>query len=213
MGERPKTIETRRELKEAVEILCACDADLRSVYEHYGLPPLWHRKQSLGTLIWFILEQQVSVASARAAYDRLLAKLNPISAEGLLAMSDAELKEVGFSRQKTRYARIVAEAIQNGSLRLRSLARLSDEEVRKKLCSLTGIGPWTAEVYLLMALRRADAFPVGDRALVVAAREVKKLKTDPDPEQLCTLAVPWQPYRAVATRLLWHSYLSAPRQN
>lgn len=191
-----------------MDSLTAHDAELAAVVARFGYPPLWAREASFATLVHIILEQQVSLASAKAAFDRLRAALGQIEPQGLLTLADATLKTIGFSRQKTRYARLLAQALLDGQLDLARLARLPDDEVRATLKQLKGIGDWTVDIYLLMALRRPDAWPIGDLGLAVAAQEVKGLAKRPTPSQLESLGEAWRPWRAVAARLLWHHYLS-----
>lgn len=192
----------------AADILAAQDADLAAVIERFGYPPLWPREPGFPTLLKLILEQQVSLASAQAAYDRLLAVVGELTPESLLALDDETLRGVGFSRQKARYGRLLAEAVQSGSLDMDSLPELDDESVRAELQKITGIGPWTAEVYLLMVLLRPDVWPRGDVALATAAQQVKGLPARPSQSELHDLAEQWRPWRAVAARILWHHYLS-----
>jgi DNA-3-methyladenine glycosylase II len=188
--------------------LCAADSDLAAIVERHGLPEFWARDPGLPTLVLLILEQQVSLASARAAYDRLVTRLEGLTTHGILRSTDAELRTDGFSRQKTRYVRGLATAIEDGSLDLEEVGSLDDDGVRSALVVLPGIGPWTAEVYLLSALRRPDTWPVGDIALQEAARRARRLETRPSPEELETIGEAWRPHRASAARLLWHLYLS-----
>jgi DNA-3-methyladenine glycosylase II len=196
---------------EAIIQLCKQDEDLAGIVERVGVPPMWVREPGFPTLVWIILEQQVSLASAKAAYDRLLARVSPLTARSFLTLNDQELKQIGFSRQKTGYCRALAESIQNGELNLKDFAGLDDETVRRKLTDHKGIGAWTAEIYLLMALRRPDVWPRHDLALAVAVQQVKKLNSRPSPEELETLSIPWKPWRAVAARMLWHHYLNNPK--
>ena len=191
-----------------VKALTEYDPHLRRVVDRYGPPPLWDRDPGFPSLLKIILEQQVSLASAQATYDKLLVKANPLTPEGLLRLSDEELKTCGFSRQKTRYVRILAEAILSGSLDLDGLHRLDEEEVMDVLTSLTGIGPWTAGIYLLMVLRRPDVWPRGDLALLSAMSEVKELECVPSNDDAELIADNWRPWRSVAARILWHHYLS-----
>jgi DNA-3-methyladenine glycosylase II len=191
-----------------VDSLTARDADLAAIVTRFGYPPLWAREASFATLVHIILEQQVSLASAKAAFDRLRAALGHVEPQRLLTLDDEALKAIGFSRQKTLYARLLAQAILDGQLDLARLARLPDDEVRVALKQLKGIGDWTVDIYLLMALRRPDAWPKGDLGLAVAAQEIKGLAARPAPSQLETLGEAWRPWRAVAARLLWHHYLS-----
>jgi DNA-3-methyladenine glycosylase II len=200
-------------LAQAVHELSAADPDLAAIRDRLGVPPLWAREPGFPTLIHIILEQQVSLASARAAFDKLCAEVDPLTPQGVLALDDETLKRVGFSRQKSAYARYLANAIVTGNFDVDALATLPDDEVRAQLISLKGIGAWSAEIYLLMALCRADAWPAGDLALQVAAQRVKQLAARPDPITLSEIAERWRPWRAVAARLLWHHYLNKPAVN
>lgn len=198
-----------KSLAVAAKKLAASDSDLAYLLQTYGTPPLWAREPSFPTLIHIILEQQVSLASAKAAFDRLHAAIAPITPERLLTLNDAEMKIIGFSRQKTLYARLLAQSLLNGQLDLDALLELPDDEVRVTLKQLKGVGDWTADIYLLMALRRPDIWPKGDLALLVAMQRMKKLAARPTQEEFDLIGAAWAPYRAVAARLLWHFYLSA----
>jgi len=189
------------------------DADLARVIEAYGAPPLWVREPGFPSLVYIILEQQVSLASARAAFQRLRAAASPLTPTRFLKLSDTQLKQIGFSRQKTLYTRLLAESLVKRHLDLNDLHDLSDDAARKFLIALKGIGTWTADIYLLSALRRPDIWPIGDLALAVAVQEVKRLRSRPSPERLEKLSQLWRPYRAVAARLFWHAYLSKRGQN
>lgn len=198
---------------EAVAELAAGDRDLAWVVDRFGPPVPRRRKQGFATLMLLILEQQVSLASARATYRRLEVRLDgALEPDRFLALDDAALRSAGLSRQKARYGRALAGAVVDGGLRLDRLARLDDDEVRARLTAITGIGAWTADVYLMMALRRPDIWPVGDLALAVAAQRVKGLAARPGPEALTALGEPWRPWRAVAARILWHYYLNTVRK-
>ncbi len=183
----------------------------------FGTPPEWFREPGFPTLVHIILEQQVSLASARAAFARLLALAAPLTPERFLALDDAELKGAGFSRQKILYGRHLAEAVGGGELNLEAFGAMEDAEVKAALTRVKGIGSWTADIYLLMCLRRPDAWPAGDLALAVAVQEVKRLASRPAPLELAAVAEAWRPWRAVAARLLWNYYLNrrttaAPRK-
>ncbi len=178
------------------------------IYNTYGMHPDWSRAPGFATLIHIILEQQVSLASAQAAFDKLTAKLGTVTPDAFLSLDDAELKAVGFSRQKTRYGRILAQAVLDGTLDIPALATADDETVIQELTKLTGIGMWTANVYLLMVLDRPDILPAGDIALQAAAKDVFGLDKRPSGAELTTMAEAWRPYRTLACKLLWHWYLS-----
>lgn len=201
-------LKTQSDLETTVDLLTKQAADLAAIFTAYGYPPLWRREPGFGTLLHIILEQQVSLVSARAAFERLGEVASPLTPETFLALDDATLKRVGFSRQKTRYGRALADAVTTGSLDLAGLEFLEDDAVRLELTKIVGIGNWTADIYLMMALGRPDVWPQGDLALAVAVKEVKGLTTRPRPLELSVLAEAWQPYRAVAARLFWHYYLS-----
>lgn len=191
--------------------LCAADADLATIVDRHGLPEFWAREPGFETLVLLILEQQVSLASAKAAYGRLAARLGgTLTPRGVLGSSDTELRGDGFSRQKARYVRALSAALEDGSLDLAVVSSLDDEGARGALVALPGIGPWTAEVYLLSALRRPDTWPVGDIALQEGARRVRRLDVRPSPAELAAIGEAWRPHRASAARLLWHLYLSEP---
>ncbi len=198
---------------QSVRVLANRDADLAEVLKKYGRPPLWVREPGFPTLVYIILEQQVSLASAKAAFDRLKSAVRPLTPRGFLKLTDAELKLIGFSRQKTLYARLLAQSLYRRHFDLRYLHELHDDAARKMLTTFKGIGNWTADIYLLSALRRPDIWPVGDLALATAVQEVKRLRTRPSPEKLEKISAPWRPYRAVAARLFWHAYLSKRGQN
>jgi DNA-3-methyladenine glycosylase II len=209
-GRAPRPL-TEAGLRRAARELAARDGDLAGVLERLGPPPMWAREPGFPTLVHIILEQQVSLASARAAFARLRELAAPLTPQTFLALDDRALRAAGFSRQKTAYARHLAALIEAGELDLEKLARLGDDEARAALVRVKGVGPWTADIYLLMALRRPDVWPAGDLALAVAAQRLKRLPARPAPAQLEALADAWRPFRAVAARLLWHDYLNTRR--
>ncbi len=199
-------------LVEATRILAERDPDLAGVVQRYGVPPMWSRPPGFATLVRIILEQQVSLASALAAFNRLRARLGAVDGQELnpaefLILDDAELKAIGFSRQKTRYARLLAQTLLDGRLDLAGLESLEDDAVRACLVEMKGIGHWSADIYLLMALRRPDVWPRSDLALVSAVARLKKLPGLPSPQEFAQIGEAWRPYRSVAARLAWFEYL------
>ena len=201
-------ISTTLSFKEGIQELCKRDRDLAEIITNYGYPDPWQRKPGFATLIRIILEQQVSYASAKAAFQRLQDAVDELNPEHFLALDDDELKKIGFSRQKTRYGRILAQTILDGSLDLESLEQLPDVEIRKQLTAIKGIGDWTVDIYLMMALQRQDVFPSKDLAVAIAVKEIKNLSIRPPAAKLETIAESWKPYRAIATKILWHYYLN-----
>ena len=200
-------------LARGVRALAKADEDLARVVRAYGTPPTWEREPGFASLVLTILEQQVSLASARAAFDRLLALAPRLTPESLLALDDATLRAVGFSRQKTLYCKLAARSVVEGHLDLDALESFDDDAARASLVALKGVGPWTAEIYLLRCLARPDAWPSGDLALQIAAREVKRLDARPTHAELDALAEAWRPWRSVAARILWSHYLNRGGRN
>ncbi|HEX8636787.1 MAG TPA: hypothetical protein VF692_01895 [Pyrinomonadaceae bacterium] len=194
------------------ENLSAGDPDLGFIYQTYGAPPLWKREATFATLVHIILEQQVSLAAALSAFNKLKEKLVEITPQGVLSLSDEELKAAYFSRQKTVYVRELARTVLDGNLDLQQLETLPDAEVKRELKKIKGVGDWTADIYLLMALLRPDVMPKGDLALHVAWKRLKKLERAPDSDEFQQIAEKWKPLRAAAARLLWHFYLSERRK-
>ncbi|NEQ96219.1 MAG: DNA-3-methyladenine glycosylase 2 family protein [Cyanothece sp. SIO2G6] len=202
---------TRATLLEGITELSQRDADLGAIATTYGIPPLWDREPGFPTLIHIILEQQVSLSSAKAAFERLCQVAQPLTPQTLLQLSDEELKTIGFSRQKARYGRALAQAILTGQLDLETLPTLSDAAAIADLIQIKGIGPWTANIYLLMVLGRPDSWPSGDLALQLAIQRLKNLAHRPTADEVETWGETWRPWRAVAARLLWQFYLNAPK--
>ena len=192
---------------QGVRLLIDRDGHLAEVVKTYGQPQLWVREPGFPTLVYIILEQQVSLASAKAAFDRLQNAVKPLTPKRFLKLNDTELLRIGFSRQKTLYTRLLAESLARRHFDLRYLHDLPDDSAHKMLVAFKGIGRWTADIYLLSALRRPDIWPTGDLALATAVQEVKRLHKRPSPEKLEALSAPWRPWRAVAARLFWHAYL------
>ena len=191
-----------------IQELVRRDRDLAKVIDTWGYPPQWQREPGFATLIRIILEQQVSYASAKAAFKRLNNAVETLTPESFLSLDDVELKAIGFSRQKTRYGRELARAIVDRTLDLESLTQLDNLSIRKKLTQIKGIGNWTIDIYLMMALQRRDIFPSKDLAVAIAVKEIKNLPTRPQAAELEKIAQLWQPYRAIATKILWHYYLN-----
>ncbi|HMG66320.1 MAG TPA: hypothetical protein VK588_01495 [Chitinophagaceae bacterium] len=183
------------------------DKDLHAIVSEFGHPPVWTRKASFQTLIHIILEQQVSLASARAALNKLKEKHGRITPKKILSLSDSQLKACYFSRQKIIYARCLAEAILTRQIKLKDLSDFEDAEIRDRLKKIKGIGDWTVDVFLLFSLQRTNVFPIGDLAMVKAFKEIKRLSKETKPEELSRLAENWAPYRSIATMLLWHYYI------
>ena len=212
MTKKPAAIQrfTKKNFHTICDELARVDADLAMIIDTHRYPPMWTRSNSFETLVHIILEQQVSLASALAALNKLRERLQPITPESFLSLTDEELKACYFSRQKTVYTRGLAQALVARELDLEVLTDLPDDEVRSRLIALKGIGNWTIDVYLMFVLQRTDIFPIGDLAAVNALRRVKKLSRDVSREHIQEVAAGWQPYRTVATMMLWHLYLSSP---
>lgn len=192
------------------DALAAIDSDLAAIISAHGYPPMWNRPNTFETLVHFILEQQVSLASALAALNKLRERVREVTPENVALLTDEELKACYFSRQKSGYVRYLAESLAKKHLVLDQLSALPDEEVRSVLTRLKGIGNWTADVYLIFVLQRGDIFPVGDLAAVNALRRLKRLPKETSREEVLRVTENWKPHRTIATMLLWHYYLSTP---
>jgi len=199
---------TTQTLAAAARDLAARDPKLAEILLAHGEPPMWRRTAGFPTLVHIILEQQVSLRSGRAMFDRLNASIQPFEPERFIRKGEAYLRGLGVTRQKSAYLIHLSSLIVRGELSLAKLPRMNDEEARTALMQVKGIGLWSADVYLLMAMRRADIWPSGDLALAVAAKDLFGLKQRPLPKELEMLAEEWRPHRAVAARMLWQYYLA-----
>jgi DNA-3-methyladenine glycosylase II len=193
-------------LQQALDHLAGADKHMAEAIQEIGPPPPRHRPAGFATLMHVIIAQQVSTASARAISGRLTERLSKITPEGFIALTDADLRAVGFSRQKTLYGRDLAAAFLDGRVAPAKLRRMADEDAIASLSSVKGIGRWSAEVFLLFSLKRPDVMPAQDLALMVAAQRLKGLRARPDPKKLLKIAEPWRPFRSYGARMLWHYY-------
>jgi DNA-3-methyladenine glycosylase II len=198
-------------LRLAATILADRDPDLAGILARHGPPPLWDRPAGFATLVAIILEQQVSLASGAAALARLRAAAGALEPAPIAALGEDGVRAAGQTRQKARYVVALAHATLDGRFDAGAIAAADDDEARARLVALLGVGRWTADIYLLMALRRPDIWPDGDLALAAALRRAKGLATIPDDATQRAAAEPWRPWRAVAARLLWHAYLAGER--
>jgi DNA-3-methyladenine glycosylase II len=203
----PETLD-RVSLLSAVRTLTRRDRKLARLVARFGPPPLWGRRPGFTTLLRIILEQQVTLASAEALYLRLARVVRPFDPAGILALGTSGLRDLGVTRQKARYACALADLVTRGQLTLRRLGRCSDAEARELLMEVPGVGPWTASIYLLMALRRPDVWPPGDLALEKAVSRLHGSASTLTAIELEGITARWQPLRAVAARILWHAYLA-----
>lgn len=198
---------TQKTLALAARELAARDKTLAEILARHGDPPLWQRAAGFNTLVHIILEQQVSLKSARSMLNRIEAAIQPFTPSRFIELGDTYLRSLGVTRQKSAYLLHLSQSIVSGELSFTKLSRMSDDEVRLALTRIKGIGSWSADVYLLMAMRRADIWPAGDLALAVAMQELMGLEKRPGPVELEQLAEKWRPHRAVAARMLWQHYL------
>jgi DNA-3-methyladenine glycosylase II len=187
--------------------LAARDPDLASIVSDHGFPDFWHRPAGFATLALLIVEQQVSLASAKAVFERLVTALGRMDPAVVVAADGEIMTGCGLTRQKQRYLRELATAVVTGDLDLAGLSSLDDSSARTALLAQVGIGPWTADVYLLSSLRRPDIWPIGDRALQVGIGERLGMEAPPSPADLAEIGERWRPFRSVAARLIWHDYL------
>lgn len=204
---------THKLLLEATGELSSRDRALAKIVERFGPPPMWGRKPGFATLVKIILEQQVSLASADSLFRKLESSVPEVAPEHIHELSVSGLRQIGFTRQKASYCHGLAEVILSGQINLNKVTRMDDATAHHTLLQIKGIGPWTANIYLLMALKRPDIWPDGDLALAESARQVKGLAERPNDERLNRMASRWKPWRSVAARILWHHYLCDKGEN
>lgn len=195
-------------LAAAARILAGRDPTLALIFKDHGPPPLWARKPDFATLIHIILEQQVSLVSAASIFARVKRNTVPFRPSRMIELGEVHLKSLGLTRQKTAYCLDLSQSLSGKRLRLSQLSRMEDDEARRALMQVKGIGRWSADVYLLMALLRPDIWPANDLALAISVKNLKQLKVLPTQEQLQTMAEAWRPFRSVAARMFWQSYLA-----
>lgn len=199
---------TKPVFEKALVILRQQDPKIDEIVTQLGIPGWRKRRSGFPTLVRIILEQQVSLASGKAVFDRLQLAIPQFTPGEFLKLSPENLRQIGFSRQKTRYCKELAEKIKDGDLRLGELEKKSEKSIREELIQVTGIGRWTIDIYLMEALKRPDIWPAGDLALAIAVQRLMKLQKRPTPEKLDKISKRWKPWRSVAARVFWHSYLN-----
>jgi DNA-3-methyladenine glycosylase II len=207
LDQKRSSLLTEKSLAQAAYLLARRDEQLASILTNHGPPPLWRRPTGFTTLVRIILEQQVSLRSGESMFNRLAGSIDPFVPERFIQVGESHLRSLGVTRQKAGYLLHLSSTLTGGDLRLEGLIRMNDADAKLALMRVKGIGSWSADVYLLMAMRRADAWPAGDLALAVAVRDLKGLAIKPSPDELEELAESWRPYRAVAARMLWQYYL------
>ena len=189
------------------------DMDLKGIITAFGYPPFWTRTPNFETLVYIILEQQVSLASAKAAYLKLKERLPALTPEKFLLLDDIALKACYFSRQKIAYTRHLATSIRDHGLDLSQFEAMDNDAIRSSLTQVKGIGNWTVDVYLMMALKRTNLFPLGDVALIQSLKETKNLHEGISKEEIAVIAKKWEPYQTIAAYMLWHAYLSRRKKD
>ncbi len=203
---RPAAIATASDVARGVEFLIAVEPRFAAVATTHGVPSARRAENNLASLLQVITEQLISLQASEAIWQRIKSSLHPLSPESILAIDHDGLRRLGLTGAKARSFWAIASAAHTGELNFDSLAEMPDQDVLKKLMSLPGIGPWTADIYLLSALGRADAFPAGDLALQISAQNLFALEERPTPKAFLAMAEIWRPWRSVAARLLWSHY-------
>src|SRR5580692_8649904 len=199
-------IHTEADLEHGIDTLIAADPRFATLIEEAGRPPLRRRADGFAGLASTVVSQQLSTASAGAIWGRLSAAFDPVEPAAIIRARKERLARIGLSRPKIRALKEIARAVARGDLALATLGDIDAEAAHAALTAVHGIGPWTADIYLLASLGHADAWPAGDLALQEAARVAFGLKTRPTTKEMLPLAEPWRPWRAVAARVLWTYY-------
>lgn len=197
-------------IRDALDEVAARDDDLRAALGEFGYPAPRVREPGFGSLINIIIGQQVSTHAAAAIRGRLEAAIDPLTPENFLAAGEEALRGVGFSGRKVEYGCGLAEAVLDGTLDTARLAELDDDAVAKAITGIRGLGKWSADIYMLFALGRADAWPLDDLAIQVAVQKLKRMRKRPDRKRMEKVARRWRPYRGVVALFLWHYYKGAP---
>jgi DNA-3-methyladenine glycosylase II len=204
-----RLIEKEQDLRDGLDALLAADLRLARVLGVAGLPPLRRRAGGFAGLASIIVSQQLSTASAAAIWGRLSAAFDPLEPDAVRRARTARLQRVGLSAPKIRTLKAIAKAVESGAIDFDALGAMSADDAHRMLTAVHGIGPWTADIYLLVCLGHADAWPAGDLALQEAIRLAFALDTRPTVKDMLSLAEPWRPWRGVAARLLWAYYRAA----
>lgn len=187
-----------------LKFLIKKDKIISDIHLKYGAPPNWQRKEGFETLAGIILEQQVSLESARAHFEKLKSFLTEFLPENILKLTDEEMRNCFISRQKAKYLRDLSEAMVSGKLNLEEIDGLEEKEIREQLTSIKGIGNWTADIYLLFCLQQKNIFPMGDIAFIHSMKELYQIQTK---EEILKISESWEPFRSLATYFMWHYYL------
>jgi len=202
-----QVIENAKQLEKLCDYCTAIEPKLHVVMEKYGYPPLWYREPNFATLVLTILEQQVSLASAKSAFNKLIEKIGEITLENILKLAEEELSACYFSRQKTTYVKLLSNEIVSGKLNITALNKLNEPEIRNRLIQIKGIGNWTVDMYVMMSLNHSNIFPSGDLATIKSVFELELIAPDTSKEKIILFMKRFSPYQTAATYLLWHYYI------
>jgi len=192
--------------KEQLSYLLKSDEDLKDLIKSIPKIVPFKREKGFEGLVRLICEQQLSVASAKAIFDRLAKIVSPFEAKKFLKVSKKDLQKTGLSRQKIDYCTGLANECISGNLDFNALHKMDDEGLSKELCKVKGIGKWTADCYMLASLKREDIWPVGDLGLQISVQKLKKLSKRPSEKELEEISLKWKPYRTLVANMLWNSY-------
>jgi DNA-3-methyladenine glycosylase II len=205
----PRIIQDPADIEEGLRYLRRRCAIMRKAHKMAGLPPLRRTRPGFEGLARIVVGQQLSVASAAAIWSRTCAAIAPFEAKGFLAASETELRACGLSGGKIRTLRAIAKAVEAGEIDFAALEAAGEDEVKDRLTAIHGVGPWTADIYLMFCMGRADSFAPGDLALQEAVRMALQLDQRPTAAEITAIAEAWRPWRAVAAGMLWAYYKAA----
>jgi DNA-3-methyladenine glycosylase II len=206
-------LHTDADLHKAIKRLVKADPRLKAVVEKAGLPSLRRRPAGFPGLCAIVVSQQLSTSSARAIWGRLQGAFDPLHHDAIRLARAPKLARLGLSAPKIKTLKAIGTAVAKGAIDLEAVGRMEADDAHAALVALHGIGPWTADIYLLFCLGHADAWPAGDLALQEAARMAFGLKTRPDVKKMVKLAESWRPWRGVVAHLLWAYYAAVKRRD
>lgn len=191
-------------MDEALVVLTQKDEVLKGIISEFGLPIIQKREEGFASMCHIILEQQVSIASAKAAYEKLVNLVGKVDPFTIHNATDEDLRSCGISRQKTIYLKDVAQRVIRKELSFSSLPMKTEQQIRNELIQIKGVGNWSIDVYLMFCMQSQDIIPLGDIAIKNTLMELYNCQSE---EEMLAISSNWKPFRTLASFIIWHYYL------